>query len=99
MLNTGSLTIQRQMANSWFLHCSHISKRAWFLQIIIQQIPRQGDGAQPRRVTLSVHSEADGILHSFHLQFNIAHMQMTVLYCVHSAIRSFFKGAMNNGSM
>lgn len=62
MLNTGSLTIQRQMANSWFLHCSQVLEKAGFLHTIIQQIPRQGDGTQPRLV--SFHSKADGFLHS-----------------------------------
>lgn len=52
MLNTGSLTIQRQMANSWLLHCSQVSERAGLLHIIIQQIPRQGDGTQPRLVSI-----------------------------------------------
>lgn len=62
MLNTGSLTIQRQMANSWFLHCSQVSERAGFLHTIIQQIPGQDDGTQPRLV--SFHSKGDGVLHS-----------------------------------
>lgn len=53
MLNSGSLTIQRQMANSWFLHCSQVSERAGFLHIIIQQIPWQGDGIQPKTGELS----------------------------------------------
>lgn len=62
MLNTGSLTIQRQMANSWLLHCSQVSERPGFLRTIIQQIPWQGDGSQPRLVSFP--SKPDGLLHS-----------------------------------